>query len=911
MTAVERDFAPTLLPRWRRAGMAAAATLAVATFAELLLVFAHPLRAGFPPPAAAAGTALAALAVLGLAPIGDPSHRRLRRIWGAMAAAALFALGASHWFFAAGRIPLSGTAAFCFVLLAFSLLAKPRLPALAVTADMMVAFVGYAMLLDYLVRAPAVTHPAANGAALNLSSAAALFVASGAWMAVWPERRPVAFFVETGSAGAVLRRLLPITLLYPVLLVLLSTLRSNAHPLAARITEAVVVYGTVLFGVILFWLIARLLDRRDALSRASERELRASEQRYRLLFEESPQPMWIFSVESLRFLAVNDSAVARFGYSREQFLQMRILDVRPEEDAPALLAELRSGAPAHGRRWRYRTQAGAELTVDVYAHRIEWEGGAAFISFLHDMTDRIAAEQRLQASEAQVRMLLESTNEGIYAVDLEGRCVWANPATARLLGVEAPQTLLGRNMHAQMHHTRPDGTPYPAAECCMMIATKAGETLRVEEELVWRADGSSFPADYQSAPIRQDGALAGAVVSFTDVSERQSLRAQFHQAQKMEAVGRLAAGIAHDFNNLLTVVNGYCDMLLAHPDDPAAGAKIATIRKAGERAASLTGQLLAFSRQQVLQPKVLDLNAVVTDMEPLLRRVIGEDVSLVTLPGDSLGTVRADPGQLSQVLMNLVVNARDAMPKGGQITVETANVILDEFYVQQHPEVAAGSYVMLAVTDTGSGMSEETQRHLFEPFFTTKPAGKGTGLGLATVFGIVKQSGGSIGVYSEVGHGTAMKVYLPRQGEDADEAEVRLEPAKTQRGRETLLLVEDEAAVRELVAEVLREQGYDVLAAEHPAQAMEWAARRTAPLDLLISDVIMPDCDGRTLLKQLREHQPRLQVLFISGYPDQAIARHGQLDPGVAFLQKPFTPDSLARKVREVLEAQPAVRTAG
>jgi len=301
---------------------------------------------------------------------------------------------------------------------------------------------------------------------------------------------------------------------------------------------------------------------------------------------------------------------------------------------------------------------------------------------------------------------------------------------------------------------------------------------------------------------------------------------------------------------------------------------------------------------------------VVSDMEPLLRRVMGEDVSLVTMPGPSLGAVRADPGQLSQVLMNLVVNARDAMPMGGQVTVETGNVILDEYYAAQHPEVAPGPYVMLAVTDTGSGMSEETQRHLFEPFFTTKPAGKGTGLGLATVFGIVKQSGGSIGVYSELGHGTAMKIYLPRQVETAEETEERQIPARVERGRETILLVEDEAAVRELVAEVLREQGYEVLAAGHPSEALELAAQRREPLDLLISDVVMPDCDGRALLKDLQQQQPTLQVLFISGFPDQAIARHGQLDAGLAFLQKPFTPESLARKVREVLESKLEARAA-
>ncbi|MGH9392817.1 MAG: PAS domain S-box protein, partial [Terriglobales bacterium] len=632
--------------------------------------------------------------------------------------------------------------------------------------------------------------------------------------------------------------------------------------------------------------------------------------RYRLLFEENPQPMWIFELASLRFLAVNDSAVSRFGYSREQFLRMRALDVRPERDAAALIAELNSGHPAKGRIWRYRTQAGHELLAEVFAHRIEWEGGPAFLSFLHDVTDRIEAERQLRESEEQIRTLLESTNEGIFAIDLAGSCVWSNPAMARLLGAASAQALLGQDMHRLMHHTRADGAGYPAEECAIMLATRAGQALAAEDELFWRADGSHFPADYQSAPLRRDGRFAGAVVTFTDVSERQSLRAQFQQAQKMEAVGRLAAGIAHDFNNLLTVVNGYCDLLLAHPDDAAASTKIATIRKAGERAAALTRQLLAFSRQQVLEPKVLDLNAVISEMDPLVRRVMGEDLALVTVPGPELGMVRADPGQVSQVLMNLVVNARDAMPSGGRITIETANVVLDQHYAEQHPEVTPGDYVMLAVTDTGTGMDAATQRHLFEPFFTTKPTGKGTGLGLATVFGIVKQSGGSIGVYSELGHGTAMKIYLPRLARADADVEPAPAAARAGRGRESVLIVEDEDAVRELVAEVLCAEGYHVLAAEHPHQALEMAAAHSAPLDLLISDVIMPDQDGPALLRQLRHSRPRLEVLFISGYPDQAIAHHRELEPGLAFLQKPFTPEALTRRVRDVLDGAHAARAA-
>ncbi|HET9784622.1 MAG TPA: response regulator, partial [Terriglobales bacterium] len=480
-----------------------------------------------------------------------------------------------------------------------------------------------------------------------------------------------------------------------------------------------------------------------------------------------------------------------------------------------------------------------------------------------------------------------------------------------MLGLSSASELEGKNVHDLCHHSRRDGSPYPAAECVLRQAIQEGKSLRLDEETFWRADGSSFPGDVHINPLRRNGEILGAVVAISDASERQSLRAQFQQAQKMEAVGRLAAGVAHDFNNLLTVINGYSELLLARPEvfshHAPTATKLAGILKAGERAAGLTRQLLAFSRQQVLEPRLLDLNQLLKEMDPLLRRVIGEDLELTTACEPALGTVKADPGQLSQILMNLVVNARDAMPSGGRLTVETANVVLDETYCATHPEITPGAYVMFAVTDTGTGMDAPTLARLFEPFFTTKPVGRGTGLGLATVHGIVKENGGSIAAYSELGHGTSMKVYLPRQGAPADAAADR--SIEVARGSETILLVEDEDAVRRVVSEILSTQGYQVVAASRPTQAVE-LARRQRP-DLVITDVVMPEMDGRALVTQLTTLHPGLAVLFASGYPDRAIAQHRELDPGVAFIQKPFTSAVLAAKVRRVLDDSPTALAAG
>jgi CheY-like chemotaxis protein len=382
------------------------------------------------------------------------------------------------------------------------------------------------------------------------------------------------------------------------------------------------------------------------------------------------------------------------------------------------------------------------------------------------------------------------------------------------------------------------------------------------------------------------------------------LEQQFRQAQKMEAVGRLAGGVAHDFNNLLTVISGNADLLLEDlaPEDPHRR-DVEEMRKAAESAASLTRQLLAFSRQQVLKPRVLDVNAVLAGAEKLLKRLIGEEIQLVALLGSDLGRVKADPGQLEQVVMNLAVNARDAMPNGGKLTLETANVDLDDTYLQGHPVAKPGPYVMLAVSDTGVGMDEHTKARIFEPFFTTKETGKGTGLGLATVYGIVKQSQGFIWVYSEPQHGTTFKIYLPRVDQPAERVQDVVPAGESLQGTETILIVEDTAGVRAAAGTVLKRRGYTVLEAPDGAAALRRAAEHRGPIALLLTDVVMPGMSGRDLARQLGAVRPDLRVLFMSGYTDDAIVRHGVLEPGVMYLQKPFTPDSLGRKVREALDS--------
>ncbi|HEV7839200.1 MAG TPA: response regulator [Gemmatimonadaceae bacterium] len=524
---------------------------------------------------------------------------------------------------------------------------------------------------------------------------------------------------------------------------------------------------------------------------------------------------------------------------------------------------------------------------------------------IEDLTvrdERSRAMAALRASEEQFRLLLESTGEGIYGLDTEGACTFCNPAAAHMLGYAGPEDLLRTNIHELTHRTRADGSVYPGSECSIHCPILTGAGQHVEDEVFWRPDGTSFQVECWSYQIKKSGDVIGSVVTFNDITEKRALENQVRQSQKMEAIGRLAGGVAHDFNNLLTVIMTYTDMLKdgLGPRDPRCE-DVDEIKKAALGAASLTRQLLAFSRQQVIQPRVVPLNDIVENSEKMLRRLIGEDVKLVTSLTNEPITVMIDPGQLEQVILNLVVNARDAMPTGGKLTLATESVEMDAEFARDHWPARPGSFALLAVTDTGIGMDEDTQGRIFEPFYTTKGPGKGTGLGLATVYGIVKQSNGFIWVSSEPGKGTTFEIYIPLVDEAVERSE-NAEP-KPVGGRETVLLAEDAAAVRIAARQILERNGYTVLEAPTGREALILATRRDGPIDLLLTDMVMPEMSGRELAERFAQARPKSKVLFMSGYTDDAVLRHGGLPTGTTYLQKPFAPDTLARKVREVLDS--------
>jgi PAS domain S-box-containing protein len=511
---------------------------------------------------------------------------------------------------------------------------------------------------------------------------------------------------------------------------------------------------------------------------------------------------------------------------------------------------------------------------------------------LAEAIGRKRAEDAMRQSESQFRALFENALDAVLIANDQGTYVDANPAACNLLGVSYNE-VIGRTINDFTENDNP-------VEASRMLEQFLKEgTLRGELRLR-RPDGSLVEVDFSATANFLPGRH---LALLRDVTERRKLEEQFRQSQKLESVGMLAGGIAHDFNNLLTVMTGYSELILRRLDkvDPLAR-NVEEIKKAAERAASLTRQLLAFSRKQVLQPKVLDLNSVIVNIEKMLGRLVGEDMELRTSPGVGLGKVKADPGQVEQVILNLVVNARDAMPKGGKITIETANIYLDEAYARRHIAVQPGWYVMLAVTDTGQGMDAETQKYIFEPFFTTKEQGKGTGLGLSTVYGIVKQSGGNIWVYSEISVGTSFKIYLPLVDEQVMKPDANVARPESASGTETILLAEDEEMVRNLARESLKMHGYTVLEAANAGEALLICQQYKGRIDLLLTDVVMPRVSGRELAEQLVGLRPDMRVLYMSGYPDQAIVHHGILDEAIAFIGKPFTPDALALKVVEVLQ---------
>jgi PAS domain S-box-containing protein len=508
-------------------------------------------------------------------------------------------------------------------------------------------------------------------------------------------------------------------------------------------------------------------------------------------------------------------------------------------------------------------------------------------------------EKRLEELEQQKSLMnavIGGTNDSIFVKDTAGRYLLANKEVTRVFN-KPLEEIIGQD----------DTHFFPIEEASLLIAgdreimNMAGPVTR--EEHVTTVDGQrTYMAT--KGPIRDgQGKVIGLFGISRDITDQKKMEDQLRQSQKIETVGRLAGGIAHDFNNLLTVINGYSELLLHKVKDksPLSG-ELEEIKLAGERAAALTRQLLAFSRRQVLQPKVLDLNEVISHMDMMLRRLIGEDVEFRTVSREDLWKVKADPGQIEQVVMNLVVNARDAMPGGGRLTIETSNVFLDEEYSHVHPPVQPGSYVMLSVSDTGVGMDEKTASQVFEPFFTTKELGKGTGLGLSTVYGIVKQSGGFIWVYSEPGKGSTFKVYLPCTADRGVLPDKEGSPVEDLRGEKSVLVVEDEESIRRLATEILGRYGYAVFSAGDGEEALRIATSHEGEIDLLLTDVIMPGMGGPELFERIRQLRPGIKVLYVSGYTNDAIVHQGVLDPGIAFLQKPYSPTSLVRKVKDVLE---------
>jgi PAS domain S-box-containing protein len=635
--------------------------------------------------------------------------------------------------------------------------------------------------------------------------------------------------------------------------------------------------------------------------KAADERLRDSEEQFRTMFDFASVGVAQANPKTGRLLRVNPKLCLITGYSAEELLTRRFSDITNPDDRErdwALFERtMTTGGSEYQTEKRYVRKDGSIVWANVNVSVLRDATGVPTrtIAMIQDITESRRAAELLRESEGRYRALFDESALPMWLFDQETLAIAeVNEAAVRHYGYSREE-FLSKTVREIWH-------PDEVAEAIALLAASSEEprsaVLRhvkkggasITVEVFWRAVQLASRS-YRLSVIR-------------DITDQRELEERFRQSQKMEAVGRLAGGVAHDFNNLLTVIFGYSDILLQGLEPGPLHEAMQEVRRAGERAVGLTRQLLAFSRKQTLVAEVLDLGDVVSGLSTMVERLIGEDVKVSVVVSPGLGRVKADRGQLEQVVMNLAVNARDAMPKGGSLIFELQNVELDDAYTATHAEVKPGPYVLLAISDTGTGMDAETQKRIFEPFFTTKEAGKGTGLGLSTVYGIVHQSGGAIDVYSEPGRGTTFKVYLPRF---ADDAAVRrpvsgLHPALAAgSGSETVLVVEDEAAIRQLTNLVLQKAGYTVLLAESPVTAERIAGSHPGPIHLMLTDVVMPGMRGPELAQRLIRLRPDLRVLYMSGYIDNAIAHHGFLDAGTEFLQKPFSPSRLMQKIREVL----------
>lgn len=635
----------------------------------------------------------------------------------------------------------------------------------------------------------------------------------------------------------------------------------------------------------------------DELTR-SQQVLRESEERYRLLFEQNPNPMWVYDLQTLAFLAVNHAAIQHYGYSCDEFLAMTIKDIRPPEDIPALLKQVEQVSDGYGACgvWRHRKKNGTIIDVEITSHTVTFDRRTAELVLPRDITDRKRAEEAILASEQRFQVFMDNSPAVAFMKDEEGRYLYVNEPFARCFGRPQAEWIGKRDI---------DLWPEEVATCLREndLAVMAGEHVVQLEEVVPTPDGKPHYWLVFKFPFRDcfgNEVLAGMAIDTTD---RKRLEGQLRQAQKMEAIGQLAGGVAHDFNNLLTVISGYSELLQHHLSaDETLRRQAEQIKIAGDRATALTRQLLAFSRQQVLRPVVLDLNVVVTNLLQMLPRLIGEHIELKTALDPRPTFVKTDPGQLEQVLLNLAINARDAMPDGGTLTIETSNVALDETACRRIGTISPGSFVQLTVHDTGCGIDAATQTRIFEPFFTTKDIGKGTGLGLATVYGIVTQSRGAISVNSAPGRGASFAVYFPAGEVKEEPADDGMTLTQSQAGWETVLVVEDQQSVRGFVRNLLMLNGYHVLEAADGSEAMDICRQHPGEIQLVVTDLVMPGMSGRVLAERIAKEQPKVKILYMSGYTDDSVVHTGVAQAGLAFLQKPFSPTMFTHKVREVLD---------
>jgi two-component system cell cycle sensor histidine kinase/response regulator CckA len=638
------------------------------------------------------------------------------------------------------------------------------------------------------------------------------------------------------------------------------------------------------------------------------RNLVQREELFRLISENAADLIAVVDVHGNRIY--NSLSYERvLGYSAEELRNSSSFEqVHPEdrERVKAGAEEARRTGVGLPMEYRFRHKDGTWRVLESTASVIRNSRGEPekLVIVNRDVTERKRAAEALQRSETGFRSVVGDAPYGIFKANLTGKLLMVNPALEKMLGYKSQDELLEVNLASGIYR-------HPAEHQKINELFLRDQHFK-DVEVEWKRKDSAFITVRCSGGPIKDEIGTDMEVFAEDVTERRVLERQLRMAQKMEAVGRLSGGIAHDFNNLLGVIIGYIQVMKRNlvPGQPSYE-YAEEIEKAGQRAVSLTRQLLAFSRQQVLEPVILNLNTRVSDMEKMLPRLIGEDIQLNLILDPVIGQVKADPGQIEQVVMNLVVNARDAMPDGGNLTILTANAELDAAFAREHPGSVEGQYVMLAVTDTGTGMDPETQTQIFEPFFTTKGRDKGTGLGLATVYGVVKQSNGYITVNSEIGKGASFKIYLPRIDQPVATKSESIQAPLTMRGSETILLVEDAAPLRLLAQLFLKENGYQVLTAADGADAQQIAAQNRGPIHLLLTDVVMPGINGRVLAERLASRHPAMKVLYMSGYTDSFIAGHGVLEEGIHLLHKPFSEEVLMRKIRELLDAGKETKETG